>query len=231
MLFATITNANFSSPDFERWIAEALFRRDVVRTKYTARGGKIDFTPPDAATWSAADADAIRAAAAQGKGALTEIADEDIRSLKALVLYGSRVWPHTSNTPTRIGLSRTCLRVHVGHLAKLADDGMGKDALIQLVLDTGAAGVDAMALLDRANSGTYGNPRITKVRTGVRDRPGILISGHDLRDLHDLLEQTAGTGIDVYTHGEMLRALLSLVRKYTISTQLRQRVVEVRIRD
>jgi hydroxylamine reductase len=207
MLFATITNANFSSPDFERWIAEALFRRDVVRTKYTARGGKIDFTPPDAATWSAADADAIRAAAAQGKGALTEIADEDIRSLKALVLYGLKGMAAYVEHAYAIGLSsQHVFEFMLGAMAKLADDGMGKDALIQLVLDTGAAGVDAMALLDRANSGTYGNPRITKVRTGVRDRPGILISGHDLRDLHDLLEQTAGTGIDVYTHGEMLPA-------------------------
>jgi len=207
MLFATITNANFSSPDFERWIAEALFHRDVLRTKYVARGGKIEFTPPDAATWSAADADAIRAAAAQSKGALTEIADEDIRSLKALVLYGLKGMAAYVEHAYAIGLSsQPVFEFMMSAMAKLADDGLGVDALIQLVLDTGKAGVDAMALLDKANSGTYGSPRITKVRTGVRNRPGILISGHDLRDLHDLLEQTKGSGVDVYTHGEMLPA-------------------------
>jgi hydroxylamine reductase len=207
MLFATITNANFSASDFERWIAEGVARREALRLAYVAAGGTIVGTPPDAATWGAADAGAIRAAALGGKGALTEIADEDVRSLKALVLYGLKGMAAYVEHAYAIGLSsRPIFEFMFGALAKLADDGIGKDALVQLVLDTGKFGVDAMALLDKANAGTYGSPRITKVRTGVRDRPGILISGHDLRDLHDLLEQTKGTGIDVYTHGEMLPA-------------------------
>ena len=207
MLFATITNANFSSSDFERWIVEGLKIREALRQAYLAAGGTIGFEPPDVATWNAADVDAIRAAATQGKGALTEIADEDIRSLKALVLYGLKGMAAYVEHAYVLGLtSRPVFEFMFSTLTKLADDSIDKDALIRLVLDTGKVGVDAMALLDKANTGTYGSPRITKVRTGVRNRPGILISGHDLRDLHDLLEQTKGTGIDVYTHGEMLPA-------------------------
>jgi len=93
--------------------------------------------------------------------------------------------------------SREIFEFMLSTLGKLADETIDRDALLQLVLDTGKFGVDAMALLDKANTGTYGSPRITKVRTGVRDRPGILISGHDLHDLYDLLEQTKGTGIDI----------------------------------
>lgn len=207
MLFATITNANFSASDFERWIAEGLVRREALRLAYVAGGGAIGFSPPDAATWNASDATAIRTAASDRKGALTEITDEDIRSLKALVLYGLKGMAAYVEHAYAIGLSsRSVFEFMFSALAKLTDESISKDVLIQLVLDTGKAGVDAMALLDRANSGTYGSPRITKVRIGVRNRPGILISGHDLRDLHDLLEQTKGTGIDVYTHGEMLPA-------------------------
>jgi hydroxylamine reductase len=91
-------------------------------------------------------------------------------------------------------------------LAALTDDTLSADALTALALETGKFGVDTMALLDAANTEAYGSPRATKVRTGVGNRPGILVTGHDLRDLHDLLEQTRGTGIDVYTHGEMLPA-------------------------
>ncbi|HBK58164.1 MAG TPA: hydroxylamine reductase, partial [Spirochaetaceae bacterium] len=124
-----------------------------------------------------------------------------------LVLYGLKGMAAYVEHAYVLGLSsRPVFEFMFSTLAKLADDSIDKDALIRLVLDTGKVGVDAMALLDKANTGTYGSPRITKVRTGVRNRPGILISGHDLRDLHDLLEQTKGTGIDVYTHGEMLPA-------------------------
>ncbi|MCX8012968.1 MAG: hydroxylamine reductase, partial [Rectinema sp.] len=207
MLFATITNANFSAPEFEHWIMEALARRDAIRADYLARGGRIESSPPDAATWSAADLESLRVAASAGKGALTEIEDEDIRALKALVLYGLKGMAAYVEHAYAIGLSsRPVFEFMLNALAALADSASGSDALISLVLETGKVGVDAMALLDKANSDTYGNPRITKVRTGVRDRPGILISGHDLRDLHDLLEQTKDTGIDVYTHGEMLPA-------------------------
>ena len=207
MLFATITNANFAPSDFEHWIVEALKRRDRIRQEFSERGGKIDAIVPDAATWNAVDLVAIRMAAAQDKGGLLEITDEDVRALKALVLYGLKGMAAYLEHAYVLGVSsKEVFEFMFSALAKLADDTIDKEALIQLVLDTGKYGVEAMALLDKANTGSYGSPRITKVSTGVRNRPGILISGHDLRDLHDLLEQTKGTGIDVYTHGEMLPA-------------------------
>ncbi|HOC27781.1 MAG TPA: hydroxylamine reductase, partial [Rectinema sp.] len=207
MLFATITNANFAPSDFEHWIVEALKRRDRIRQEFSERGGKIDAMVPDAATWNAVDLVAIRMAAAQDKGGLLEITDEDVRALKALVLYGLKGMAAYLEHAYVLGVSsKEVFEFMFSALAKLADDTIDKEALIQLVLDTGKYGVEAMALLDKANTGSYGSPRITKVSTGVRNRPGILISGHDLRDLHDLLEQTKGTGIDVYTHGEMLPA-------------------------
>ena len=91
-------------------------------------------------------------------------------------------------------------------LAKTLDDNLTIDELIALTLETGKVGVDGMALLDSANTGTYGHPEITKVNIGVRNNPGILVSGHDLKDLELLLKQTEGTGVDVYTHSEMLQA-------------------------
>jgi len=207
MLFATITNANFAPSDFEHWIEEALKRRDRIRQEFSERGGKIDAIVPDAATWNAVDLTGIRMAAAQDKGGLLEITDEDVRALKALVLYGLKGMAAYLEHAYVLGVSsKEVFEFMFSALAKLADDTIDKEALIQLVLDTGKYGVEAMALLDKANTGSYGSPRITKVSTGVRNRPGILISGHDLRDLHDLLEQTKGTGIDVYTHGEMLPA-------------------------
>ena len=207
MLFATITNANFSPSDFERWIAEGLAHRDSLRAAFVAAGGKISGGLPNAATWSAANVEAIRAAAAAGIGGWKEIADENVRALQSLVLYGLKGMAAYVEHAWAIGKkSKEVFQFMLRALADLTDSSKSLDELTALVLETGKFGVDAMALLDSANTGTYGSPRITKVRTGVRNRPGILISGHDLVDLHDLLEQTKGTGIDVYTHGEMLPA-------------------------
>ncbi len=207
MLFATITNANFSPSDFERWIAEGLAHRDSLRAAFVAAGGKLSGGLPNAATWSAANVEAIRAAAAAGIGGWKEIADENVRALQSLVLYGLKGMAAYVEHAWAIGKkSKEVFQFMLRALADLTDSSKSLDELTALVLETGKFGVDAMALLDSANTDTYGSPRITKVRTGVRNRPGILISGHDLVDLHDLLEQTKGTGIDVYTHGEMLPA-------------------------
>jgi len=234
MLFATITNANFAPSDFEHWIEEALKRRDRIQREFSERGGKAETVVPDAATWNAVDLVAIRMAAAQDKGGLLEITDEDVRALKALVLYGLKGMAAYLEHAYVLGVSsKEVFEFMFSALAKLADDTIDKEALIQLVLDTGKYGVEAMALLDKANTGSYGSPRITKVSTGVRNRPGILISGHDLRDLHDLLEQTKGTGIDVYTHGEMLPAhYYPFFEKYdNLYWQLRQCMVEAGFRN
>ena len=207
MLFATITNANFSPADFEKWILEGLAIRDGLRAAYVKAGGSVSGFLPDAATWAAAKVEAVRAAAAQGKGGWKELADENVRALQSLVLYGLKGMAAYVEHAYAIGRkSEEVFRFILRALADLTDSSKSLDELTALVLETGEFGVKSMALLDAANSGTYGSPRVTKVKTGVRDRPGILISGHDLVDLQDLLEQTKGTGVDVYTHGEMLPA-------------------------
>jgi len=207
MLFATITNANFAVPDFERWIGEGLKIRDDLERAYVSAAGHTESGMPDAAIWNAADAEAIRLAARAGKGGWAETTNGDIRALRSLVLYGLKGMAAYIEHAHNLGKGSKEVSVFMLRaLGDLVDEGLGADALTALVLETGKFGVDAMALLDAANTGTYGAPRITKVKTGTRNRPGILISGHDLRDLRDLLEQTKGTGIDVYTHGEMLPA-------------------------
>ncbi len=207
MLFATITNANFSNRDFERWIFEGLGYRENLRAACAKAGVKTSGSLPDAATWTAASPEALRAAASQGKGGWKEIADENVRALQSLVLYGLKGMAAYVEHAWAIGKkSPEVFKFMLRALADLTDATKSLDQLTALVLETGEYGVKAMALLDGANSGAYGNPRVTNVKTGVRDRPGILISGHDLVDLQDLLEQTKGTGVDVYTHGEMLPA-------------------------
>lgn len=207
MLFATITNANFSPSDFEGWIVEGLSIRDSLRSACVKAGADMAGPHPDAATWLAADLEAVRAAAAKGKGGWAEIGDENVKALQSLVLYGLKGMAAYVEHAYAIGKkSQEVFVFMLRALSDLTDASKTLDQLTALVLETGEYGVKAMALLDSANSGTYGSPRITKVKTGVRDRPGILISGHDLVDLHDLLEQTKGTGIDIYTHGEMLPA-------------------------
>jgi hydroxylamine reductase len=207
MLFATITNANFSAREFTAWVLEALRRREAMKAAHLKAGGSEAGPLPIAATWTAANEAAVAAAAAAGVGGWLEVADEDRRSLEALVLYGLKgVSAYLEHAYVLGRSSKASFLFMLRALGVLADPAADKNELLALVLETGKEGVAAMALLDGANSGTYGSPRIAKVRTGVRNRPGILISGHDLRDLQDLLEQTKGTGIDVYTHGEMLPA-------------------------
>ncbi|MGO8694822.1 MAG: hydroxylamine reductase [Rectinemataceae bacterium] len=206
-LFATITNADFSDKDFVSRIREALAVRDGLQAAFLAAGGGIAGALPDAAVWTAPNEGAIRAAAASGKGGWMEIVNEDVRSLRSLVLYGLKgIAAYAEHAYVLGRASKELFAFILRAMGALVDDGLSADALTALVLETGKFGVDAMALLDGANTGSYGSPRVTKVRTGVRNRPGILISGHDLRDLHDLLEQSKGSGIDVYTHGEMLPA-------------------------
>lgn len=207
MLFATITNANFSAREFTAWTLEALRRRDAVKAAYLAAGSTVLGPLPGAATWSASTEAAIQDAAASGLGGRLAIMDEDRRSLEALVLGGLKGMAAYIEHAYALGKPSKDLFVFIHRaMAALADPATTNAALLALVLETGKEGVNAMALLDGANTGAYGTPRVTTVRTGTRGRPGILVSGHDLRDLHDLLEQTKGTGIDVYTHGEMLPA-------------------------
>jgi hydroxylamine reductase len=206
-LFATITNANFSSDYFVARILEAVERRDRIRASAPESGGDGRGDLPAAATFAAASEAAVKALAAADRGGWLETKDEDVRSLRALVLYGLKgIAAYVEHAYVLGKSSKKVFSFMLRALGALAEGKLGGDELTALVLETGAMGVEAMALLDGANIGSYGSPRVTEVRSDTRNHPGILVSGHDLRDLHDLLEQTKGTGVDVYTHGEMLPA-------------------------
>ena len=198
-LFTTITNANFSKEAIIARIQETLSEKDLLLSKLT----NIDALP-EAALWNGSVEEFDTKAAAVG---VLSTENEDIRSLRELITYGlkglSAYSKHANvllqdNEEIDAFMQRT--------LAATLDDSLSADDLIALTLETGKYGVDGMALLDNANTSTYGNPEITKVNIGVGTRPGILVSGHDLRDLEMLLKQTQGSGVDVYTHSEMLPA-------------------------
>ena len=197
-LFVTITNANFDEEAIADRVAQTIALRDELRE---ALG---DAALPDAATWQG-PREAYMAKAATVGVLRTE--NEDVRSLRELTTYGLKgLAAYVKHANMLGGDSRAIDAFIQSTLAKLLDDSLDGAALTALALETGKFGVDGMALLDASNTGAYGNPEITTVDLGVRKNPGILISGHDLRDLEMLLEQTAGTGVDVYTHGEMLPA-------------------------
>lgn len=198
-LFVTITNVNFDREAIVRRIIQTLDAKRALLASLADTTGL-----PDAATWDARqDAFASKASAV---GVLAT-ADEDVRSLRALVLYGLKgLAAYVKHANALLQDDAAIDAFLQSALAKTLDDSLDAAALTTLALETGKYGVQGMALLDRANTGAYGNPEITEVDLGVRDRPGILVSGHDLRDLEMLLEQSAGQGIDVYTHSEMLPA-------------------------
>lgn len=204
-LFATITNANFDRNYFVSHIREALALRDIVRSYWMKKHSDDEAVLPDAALWEPRDESRF-AGKAQQVGVLST-ANEDIRSLRELLTYGLKGMAAYTYHAYQLGY--TDGRIH--HfmrqaLAATLDDTLTTDNLVALVLEAGKYGVEAMSLLDRANTSTYGHPEVTQVNLGVRNRPGILISGHDLKDLEELLLQTEGTGVDVYTHSEMLPA-------------------------
>jgi hydroxylamine reductase len=200
-LFMTITNANFDAAAISARIEMSLAVKRGLLAELAAANNE---TLSDAAVWD--EPAAGFAAKARTVGVLrTE--QEDIRSLRELTLYGLKGLAAYMKHANVLGQESEAVDAFLqAALAKLLDDSLDGAALTALVLETGKYGVDGMALLDLANTTAYGNPEITSVDLGVRNNPGILISGHDLRDLEMLLEQTAGTGVDVYTHGEMLPA-------------------------
>ncbi len=203
-LFATITNANFDQADFSRKIKAALKLREAVKKELAAAGK--DFTPVhDSALWFADDEAAFEAKAASVGVLATE--NEDVRSLRELLLYGLKGMAAYGEHAYTLGYKQDDIFAFTEKaLAAMTDDSLSADQLVALVMECGKFGVSVMALLDKANTSTYGNPEITKVALGVRNNPAILISGHDLKDLEELLVQTEGSGVDVYTHGEMLPA-------------------------
>ncbi|MCX7654974.1 MAG: hydroxylamine reductase [Treponemataceae bacterium] len=208
-LFATITNANFDELYFTQKITEGLeIRRELQQLVgselITPSGLHKDIANTDAATWELPPEQF--SAKAQEIGFLS-ISDVDRRSLVALLLCGLKGMAAYAHHAAVLGYTDDSIFSFMHRaLASIVDAYLDLAALIQLVMECGSVGVVTMALLDKANTATFGKPEITKVPIGVRTNPGILISGHDLKDLEMLLEQTEGTGVDVYTHSEMLPA-------------------------
>ena len=199
-LFATITNANFDDDRFVDLITQALAIRDDVK----AKAGGDDAGMPDAAVWTGAGLDEFLAKAPSVGVLSTE--NEDVRSLRELIIYGIKGMAAYAEHAAVLGHEKDEIYAFVLEALAATTKDLSVDELIALTLKTGEYGVTAMATLDAANTSTYGNPEITEVDLGVGQNPGILISGHDLKDMEQLLEQTQGTGVDVYTHSEMLPA-------------------------
>ena len=203
-LFITITNANFDFKVIEKRVKDTLVAREELKERVQDKGGNpIGSDFKGCATWTATTSEEMMEKASQVGVLATE--NEDIRSLRELIMYGLKGLAAYMEHAMNLGHDKEEVHAFMAEtLVKILDDSLSADELTALALETGKFGVDGMALLDEANTSTYGHPEITKVNIGVRNNPGILISGHDLKDLEMLLEQTEGTGVDVYTHGEML---------------------------
>lgn len=199
-LFTTITNANFDEEVFINKVKETLTLKKELLAQLDDQSGLSE-----AALWESYDVQEMKEKAKTVGVLSTE--NEDVRSLRELTIYGLKGLSAYSKHANVLGFDNEEVDAFLQlALAKTLNDQLSVDELVQLVLDTGNAGVQGMELLDRANTSTYGNPEMTKVNLGVRNNPGILVSGHDLKDFEMLLEQTKGTGVDIYTHSEMLPA-------------------------
>lgn len=197
-LFITITNANFDADAIEQQIQLMINLRETLKREHSLSDSC------DACTFvTGSRAENLEKAASVG---VLATADEDVRSLREMIVYGVKGLAAYTHHALNIGKENLAIYQFIYEAMAKVLSVESKDELVQLTLKTGEFGVAAMDLLDKANTEKYGNPEITKVSIGVRKNPGILISGHDLTDLEQLLEQTKGTGIDIYTHSEMLPA-------------------------
>ncbi|WP_195467762.1 hydroxylamine reductase [Clostridium sp. D43t1_170807_H7] len=201
-LFTTITNANFDNEVFYSRVKETLRIKKELIAQLNDKE-KLS----EAALWDASSNEDMDKKSNSDEVGVLATKDEDIRSLRELITYGLKGLSAYSKHANALGYDNEEIdRFMQETLAKLLDGSLSVEELIALTLETGKVGVDGMALLDTANTETYGNPEITKVNIGVGKNPGILVSGHDLKDIEQLLIQTEGTGVDVYTHSEMLPA-------------------------
>ena len=199
-LFTTITNANFDEDSIQRQIRKVLVLRDDLKSRV------LNTTQlHDAATFQVADKEGmLNKAAVVG---ILSTTDEDVRSLRELITYGLKGMAAYAHHAINLGKEDESIYAFIYKaLDATLNDDLSIEELVNLTLETGKFGVDVMALLDGAHTSRFGHPEITQVNIGVRNNPAILISGHDLTDLEQLLEQTEGTGVDVYTHSEMLPA-------------------------
>lgn len=201
-LFSTITNANFDDQSILLRVDKGIALKKKLLA--VAQENKIALPNYHEVKWGGEKADYEAQSKKEG---ILRNDNEDLRSLKELTVLGLKGVAAYYEHATRLGHSNDAImNFMLDALSTIANPEATMDTLLNLVLTTGKYGVDVMALLDKANTSSYGNPEITKVNIGVKNRPGILITGHDLHDIEDLLKQTEGTGIDVYTHGEMLPA-------------------------
>jgi hydroxylamine reductase len=208
-LFSTITNAGWDDSRFVAMVREAFSRRNALREKflaaYKAKNGR-DFDGPlhDAATWLADDESSF-AEKAKSVGVLaTE--NEDVRSLRELLIIGLKGVAAYADHAAILGYRKNDIEDFIMEALASTTKNLSVDEMVAMVMKAGETAVNTMALLDQANTSAYGNPEITTVNIGVGKNPGILISGHDLKDMEELLKQTENTGVGVYTHGEMLPA-------------------------
>ena len=208
-LFATITNANWDNDRFVSLIKEALKQREALKEKfltaYKEKNGKdFDENLHDSATWFSDNAAGFNEKAKSVGVLSTE--DEDVRSLRELLIIGLKGIAAYVEHAAILGLEKEDIYDFLMEALDSTTKDLSVDDMVALVMKAGEVAVNTMALLDEANRSAYGNPEITEVNIGVGKNPGILISGHDLKDMEELLNQTQGTGVDVYTHGEMLPA-------------------------
>jgi len=203
-LFSTITNANFDKESFSRRIIKALQLRSELYSRCLAANIELPKDLPLFAAWTGSTVEDFEAIAPEASVLSTE--NEDVRSLRELIIYGVKGLAAYAEHAWNLGNKSDEIFAFMQRALVATTEDLSIDELVTLTLETGKYGVDVMALLDAANTSSYGNPEVTKVNIGVRNNPAILISGHDLKDMEDLLKQTEGTGVDVYTHSEMLPA-------------------------
>ena len=199
-LFATITNANFDSARINALIKEGIQIKEGLKKNFPGDMGKL----PQAAAWFT-DKEAEFTAKAGQVGVLAS-ENEDVRSLRELLIYGLKGIAAYTHHAAMLGKEKAEIYQFLAQALASTTRDLSVDEMVAWVLKAGETAVAAMALLDEANTSAYGHPQITEVNIGVRNNPGILISGHDLKDMEELLKQTAGSGVDVYTHSEMLPA-------------------------
>jgi len=204
-LFTTITNANFDGERIIERIHEGVELREKFLGEMKDHGIEIPGGLHHSAAWKPAAGEDLMETATRVGVLTTE--NEDIRSLRELVIYGVKGMAAYAEHAGNLGFNSDSVDGFIQRaIAATTNDSLTADELVALVLETGKHGVEVMALLDKANTTAYGNPEITEVNIGVRNNPAILISGHDMKDMEELLRQTEGTGVDVYTHSEMLPA-------------------------
>ena len=202
-LFTTITNVAWDNDVIIDRIKQALKVRDAVKAKV---GADISGALPDCATWASDDKEAIMAKALSDDLRITATANEDVRSLQQMLVIGCKGIAAYADHAAILGHEKDDIYGFLMEALASTTKALSTDEMIAMVMKAGECAVSTMALLDEANTTAYGHPEITEVNIGVGQNPGILISGHDLKDMEELLKQTEGKGVDVYTHGEMLPA-------------------------